>query len=303
MRFRLTLSPSLFYVIFSLIVLVACKKSLEDERVYSENKSIEDFIQLNNLEYTNVEGVYHATRVTGYGYQVAYDDTVTFWYVGYTLEGKIFETNVKSIAISAKLDTTIRSFEPLTVIAGRGTLISGLDKGLLLSNENELATILFPSTMGFGNNAIGPIKQWSPLAYDIQIVKLNGVNIQKEKAIIENLDLLANGFTDTLGLYYKFLLLGSNSKPIATDTIWGWYKGTLPDGTVIKDLGTGNQKIALSDKSIPVGVRLGFMLTKSGGGITDLVLPSYFGYGINGEIGVVNPYQTLFYQIRLDSIK
>ena len=302
MRFQLTLSPSLFYITFSLIVLTSCKKALEEEKVYSENKSIEDFLQTKKWEYTNVDGVYHAVRKIGYGYQVAYGDTVTFWYKGYTLSGKVFETNIDSVAKSAKLDTTIRSFDPLVVIAGKSNLISGLDKGLLLSNENEEATILFSSDFGFGNNAIGPVKPWSPLAYNIQIRKLNGVNIEKEKAFIENLDLLNSGFKDTLGMYYKFLLLGSNSIPIATDTIWGWYKGTLPDGTVIKDLGDGDQKIALSDVNIPVGVRLGFRKTKKGG-LTSLVLPSYMGFGIKGERGGVGPYQTLFYQIRLDSIK
>jgi FKBP-type peptidyl-prolyl cis-trans isomerase len=302
MRFQLTLSPYFLYVILCLIVLNSCKKTLEEEKVFAQDKTIEGYILSKKWEYTSENGIYHAVRVPAYGYQVAYGDTVTFWYKGYTLNGEVFETNIKSVAKLARLDTTVRSFDPLVVVAGKGILIGGLDDGLLLSCEKEQATILFTSANGFGKDHVGPIKPWSPLAYDIEIVKLNSKNIRQEQAIIDNLDLLGDGFTkDTSGLYYKTLPLGPNPKPAATDSVWGWYKGTLPDGTVV-DLSVDHLKFSLSDKNIPMGVRLGFMLTQKGGS-TDLVLPSYLGFGIKGEDGLIKPYQTLKYKIRLDSIK
>ena len=302
MRFRLTLTPYFLCLFLSVGAFVSCQKTLEEERAYAEDKNIEKYILSKNWKFTKVGGVYTVVRVPSYGYQVAQGDTIAFWYKGYTLDGKVFDTNIKSEARKAKLDTVIRSFDSLVTIAGKGNLIKGLDDGLLMIQNQELATILFSSSFGFNGNAIGPVKQWSSLAYDIKLVKVNGVGIQNEKAYIGSLNLQGNGFTlDTSGLYYKYLVSGTNPIPTIKDTIYGWYKGTLPNGTVLKDLGEGNQQIVLSNSEIPEGVRLGFMLTKSGGS-ADLVIPSFLGFGNKG-IGVVGPYQTLLYQIRLDSIK
>ena len=95
--------------------------------------------------------------------------------------------------------------------------------------------------------------------------------------------------------------MGSGIKPTIEDTIYGWYKGMLFDGTIIDELSTENKQIVLSAEDIPEGVRLGFLLTKQGG-TTSLVLPSYLGFGNQGN-ELVKPYQTIKYDIRLDSIK
>ena len=301
MRFRLTLTPCLYALIFT-IGFVSCGKSLEEERTYSENISIESYIKGKSWVYSKVGEIYHIIKKPTFGYQVNKGDTVTFWYKGYTLDGKVFDTNIKAEAKKAKLDTVIHFFEPLIVIVGKGSLIDGLDDGLLLLCEHEVSTIIFPSSLGFKGDIMGPILQWSPLAYDIELIKVNGVDIQKEKSYIESLNLVGNGFTqDSTGLFYKFITLGSNLTPTINDTIYGWYKGTLPDGTVIRDLGNGSQKIILSNKDVPEGVRYGFKLMKIGS-LADLVIPSYLGFGNKG-LGIVGPYQTTFYQIRLDSVK
>ncbi len=299
MRFKQALIKY-FFCIPCVVVLISCNKTLEEERTYKENQTIESYITAKKWKYVEVGGVYHVVRVRSFGYQVAKGDTVTFWYVGYTLKGLVFDTNDKTVAKLNKLDTVNRSFNPLVTVAGKGNLIEGLDDGLLLVNDQEYATIIFPSSLGFGENIIGPVAESTTLAYDIIITKVNGVGIQKEKSYLEKLNPV--GYTiDTSGLYYKYSVAGTGITPAATDTIYGWYKGTLPDGTVIDDVGAGNKLITFSDSDVPEGVRLGLWLTKTGGA-ADLILPSYLGYGNKGK-GVVDPYQTLFYQIRLDSIK
>jgi FKBP-type peptidyl-prolyl cis-trans isomerase len=298
MRFKLTLTPYLIYFLISVIAISSCKKDLEAERTLNENKSIESYLR--SLTYTKVGDIYHVIRKPVFNYQVAKGDTVEFWYVGHTLEGKVFDTNVEDVAVYYKLDLAVRSFDPVRVIAGSGKLIEGLDDGLLLLRDKELATILFSSSLGYGGNAIGPIAQWSPLAFEVEILKVNGPGIENEKSVIESLN-LSDFSVDTSGLYLKYIISGPGLVPTINDTIYGWYKGTLPDGTVVDDIGAPNMQIAFSNIEIPEGVRLGFLQTKVGG-TTDLVLPSYLGYGNKGNEAIL-PYQTLFYQIRLDSIK
>lgn len=304
MRFQLTLTQYLIGIFFVICLFSSCKKNLEEERTIQENRSIESFIAANKwTNYNKVDGLYHVIRTSSYGYQVLIGDTVEFNYKGYTLDGKVFDTNVKSIAKAAKLDTTIRSFNPIVTIVGRGKLIDGLDEGLQQVREGEFATILFSSSYGYGSQAIGSIKPWSPVAYDLlEIIRVNSPSIQKERDFIKSLNLAANGFSeDKSGLFYKKILLGSGSTPTINDTIYGWYKGTLPNGTVIDEMDTENKQIILSAENVPLGVKLGFLLT-SKAGVTDLVLPSYLGFGNNGN-KLVEPYQTLNYRIRLDSIK
>lgn len=304
MRFQLTLTRYLIYLFLAIFTLNSCRKNLEEEKTNSENTTIERFITSQKWTYNKVNGLYHVVRKPSFGYQVAVGDTVEFWYRAYTLNGKVFDTNDKDIAKSAKLDTLIRSFKPIVTVAGKSNLIDGVDAGLLQIREREIATILFSSSLGYGDNAFGPVPEWSPLAYDIEVTRVNSNSIEEEKSYISSLKLEANeGFyLDTSGLYYKKIFLGlDGSSPKINDTIYGWYNGTLPDGTVIDELEAENKQIVLSSSDIPEGVKLGFMLTKING-ITDLVLPSYLGFGNKGN-KLVKPYQTIFYRIRLDRIK
>lgn len=302
MRFQLTLTQYLICIFLAVSILNSCRKDLEEEKTFNENTSIEKYIATNKWIFNKVDGIYHVVRIPSFGYQVSAGDTVEFDYWAYTLNGKVFDTNVKSIAKIAKLDTLIRSFNHVITIAGKGNLISGVDNGLLQIREGEAAIILFSSSLGFGDNAIGPVPVWSPLAYDIVLIKVNGLNIQNEKSYINNLNLLAGGYSeDTSGLFFKYETTGIGIMPTIKDTIYGWYKGTLSDGTIIDSLESDSKQIVLLNDNIPEGVKLGFRLTAKNG-ITDLVLPSYLGFGNEGN-KLVKPYETIFYRIRLDSIK
>ncbi|MHC1704920.1 MAG: FKBP-type peptidyl-prolyl cis-trans isomerase [Tenuifilaceae bacterium] len=302
MRYWINFYASLLLLFIFSFGHTSCKKSLEDEKAYAEDKVIESYINKKGWKYTKVDGVYHVSRVPSYNYQVAEGDSVSFLFKGYTLGGFVFETNIKSEAIIAKLDTVTRTFEPISTVVGNEDLIKGVDIGLLQVNLGEEATLLFPSPLGFGNNAIGPIGHWTTLAYDIKVLSISNSKISQEKNYITSLNLENSGYSkDISGLYFKYLILGAGSSPTLNDTIYGWYKRTLADGTLVEDLRNDNPEIVLSKSEIPIGVRLGFTLAKEGGS-SDLVVVSYLGYGINGN-SVVEPYQTLFYQIRLDSIK
>lgn len=299
----LYISPKNIILTLAIILTVfSCKKALEEEQASNESKSIESFLSRNKLTFSKTNGVYHVTQKKSFGYQVAKGDTVRFDYVGYTLDGLVFETNIKSEAKKAKLDTLVRTFEPLKVIIGKSNLIEGLENGLKLLREGEEAIIVFPSTMGYGGNALGLVEPNSPLAFYIKLISVNGAKIQEEISYISGLNLSSEGYTEHLsGLYYKFNPEGAGIEPTENDTIYGWYKGTLFDGTVIDEILTSNKMIVLSSKELIEGVRQGFLLTKKDG-VTELILPSYLGFGIKGN-SKVKPYETVKYMIRLDSIK
>lgn len=288
------------YILIGLVsFLSACDNSLEDDKRYAEEKTIESFISTNKWTYNKSDGVYHIATEPSYGYEVNNGDTVRFYYVGYTLSGLVFETNVESVAIEENLNTEVRSFEPLRVIAGETDLITGLKRGLLLTRLNQTSTIIFTSDLGFKGQIVGPIDAWSPLAYDIVVIYVNGKGIQSEKQLLEAMDLSSYNLHST-GLYYKYLVDTSSTRPISTNTVYGWYKITLPSGEVVEEVSTPNTPINLSEANIGA-VKEGFTLLSLGGS-AEFIAPSPMGYGKKGNDDV-SPYQPIVISMRLDSIK
>lgn len=288
------------YILAGLLsFLSACDNSLEDDKRYAEEKTIESFISTNKLTYTKSDGVYHIATEPSYGYEVNNGDTVKFWYVGYTLSGLVFETNVESVAIEENLNTEVRGFEPLSVVAGETDLIAGLRRGLLLTRLNQTSTIIFTSDLGFKGQIVGPIDAWSPLAYDMVVIYVNGKGIQSEKQLLASMDLSSYNL-HTTGLYYKYLVDTSSTRPVSTSTVYGWYKITLPNGDIVDEITTPNKEISLSGNVLGA-IKEGFMLLSLGGS-AEFIAPSPMGYGKKGNDDV-SPYQPIAISMRLDSIK
>lgn len=283
------------------LLIVACDNSLKEDKRNDEEKIIESIIKSKKLTYTKSEGVYHVAVQPSYGYEVGYGDTVSFWYKGYTIQSPIlvFDTNIKSEAIVAKLDTNTRNFEPVSVIAGKTRLIEGLKRGLMLCRQGEKSTIFFTSDIGFGDNQVGPLPPWTPLAYDVEVIALNGKGIESEQNIIKSLNL--EGFTlHPSGMYYRYLVDSSTVRPLANSIVYGWYSISLTDGTPVTQTSGANEKINLSSQ-MPEAIRLGFQLASLGGRVS-IVAPSPLGYGKKGSSRVM-PYMPIAVDIRLDSIE
>ena len=293
-----------FLIIFASLLFLQCKRDLEEEMLIAENKKIESFLSSYDFEYKY--GVYHAVVTPGYSYPVTTGDTVAFWFKGYTLDNKVFETNIKSEAIAAGLDTTIRSFDSIVFVAGSGELIDGLNRGLLLCREYEQSKIVFSSVYGFGNQNIGPIGQWSPLGYDVDIIYVTNSSIRNERAIIKELvDNAGYRFSEhNTGLWYSIASFSaSGSNPVEGDTVYAWYTGITPDGNIFTETQYPNQQVVIGDNEMPLGLSVGFTLLKPGER-ANIIVPSPIGYGVDGNSDYgVEQYTPLQYEIRLDSLK
>jgi len=291
-----------FFLFSSFLTVVAsCNNSLETDKRYAEEKSIESYISSKKWSYTKSNGVYCSPQSQSYGYEVNYGDTILFWYKGYTITSPIlvFDSNIKSVAIEAKLDTMVRKFEPLKAVIGSTPLLDGLKYGLLLCRENQKATILFPSNLGFGDSYVGPVMPWSPLAFDVEIVYLNGPGKVNEQTIINTLDF--TGYTQhTSGLYYKKVVDTSLVRPTETAKVFGNYTVKLINGQEVEAYSTSTEPISLSEVSIPA-IRIGFTLVSVGGTI-NIIAPSPLAYGKKGT-PKVSPYTSVEISIKLDSIK
>jgi FKBP-type peptidyl-prolyl cis-trans isomerase len=294
---------SILLFIFLLFLLAGCEGSLDDEKLESNEAVIERYLSSNNLSFTKQNGIYHAVRLKGVGYHVNEGDSIAFWYIGYTLDGNIFDTNIFELSDSLGFDTSINDFKPIKTVAGSSNFLDGINRGLLLCREGELGTILFPSIYGFGEKIVESIPAWSSLAYDIFIIYVKNQEIEQEQNIISNFVAGSLDFSqDTTGLWFSYIDQNEQEiKPTLGDTIYGWFKGTDLNNNLIEELPIEGQQIILGEDNLIEGVEYGFLMMYEGEMI-QLVVPSSLGYGIQGSENV-EPYTPLLYELRLDSIK
>lgn len=103
-------------------------------------------------------------------------DTVLVNYIGKTLEGKIFDSSIEAEAKKAGLEQPGRNYEPISVVLGQGSVISGWEEGIQLLSEGSKATFIIPSDLAYGPQGAGKdIAPFSTLVFDVEIVKVKRV--------------------------------------------------------------------------------------------------------------------------------
>ena len=103
-------------------------------------------------------------------------DTVYVNYTGKLLNGKVFDSSVKSIAQQAGLSQPGRTYEPINFVLGTGGVIAGWDQGMLLVNEGGKATFVIPPGLGYGDQQQGDqIPPYSTLVFDVEITRVGRI--------------------------------------------------------------------------------------------------------------------------------
>lgn len=139
----------LFLAILATVV-TACQK--ED---VAEDEQINNYISSKNLavtEKTNSGLRYIVTKANPSGAALKVGQTINVNYAGTLLSGKSFDSGNFSFVL------------------GGGRVIAGFDEGIAKMRVGEKATLIFPSTLGYGSSGSGPIPANSPLVFDIEVV-------------------------------------------------------------------------------------------------------------------------------------
>ena len=88
---------------------------------------------------------------------------VTVLYKGYTLDGKVFDSNMDKPGAP-----------PFKVVVGARKVIQGWDEGLRFFAKGGSGKILVPAMLGYGQQgAGGVIKPFTDLVFDIQVTDVN----------------------------------------------------------------------------------------------------------------------------------
>jgi FKBP-type peptidyl-prolyl cis-trans isomerase FkpA len=140
------------------------KKKMNEERRKMEQQSIDQYLRSHNMALTpSPDGLYFLKQLKSTGISPDRQSTCVIEYTGRFLDGKVFE--------SSDLDG-----QPKQVTLGENAIIKGWEEALLLMRTGEKATIIVPSSLGFGEegrrnakNGTYDIYPYTPLVYDLQL--------------------------------------------------------------------------------------------------------------------------------------
>lgn len=139
----------------------------------TDEKTIKDYIAKNSLKAESIgNGIYYVRNAEGAGATPQAGDNVSAIYTGKTLDGKVFDTSVKT-------------GKPFEFAVGTGAVIRGWDEGFLKMKKGEKGMLLIPSAMAYGGQSPTPdIKPFSVLIFDVELVDFKkAVAVEKPKDI------------------------------------------------------------------------------------------------------------------------
>ncbi len=133
--------------------------AVNPNQAQDDDKLIQDYLKSKNLKAEKTpEGVYYITTKEGSGANPTIDDRVKCHYKGYLLDGSEF-------------DSSYSRNQPATFpLKG---VVKGWQIGIPLIKKGGKATLLIPSTLGYGSRAIGSkIPANSVLLFDVELIDI-----------------------------------------------------------------------------------------------------------------------------------
>lgn len=171
--------PPYTTVIYDIEVLdIKTKAQHEKEQAEKEAKSkaeakaaeakesglIQKYLKDNNISVKpTASGLYYVEKVRGKGSKAMPGKKVSVHYTGRLVDGTVFDSSLER-----------KPAQPFEFTLGAGQVIPGWDEGIALMNEGGKAILVIPSKLGYGSGGSGAtIKPFSPLVFDVELVKVN----------------------------------------------------------------------------------------------------------------------------------
>ncbi|NSW94417.1 MAG: FKBP-type peptidyl-prolyl cis-trans isomerase [Bacteroidales bacterium] len=148
--------------LIGITILFIASCSINTEKYEQEEEmAIQNFLSLNpdlNFEL-KPSGLYYLDVLVGTGPQAETHDTFYVKFTARYLGGGLFDTNVGT-------DDT------LIYPVNEGKVIAGLDEGITYMKEGGKSRMLIPSKLAFGSTGTYFIPGYTPLLFDVELVRL-----------------------------------------------------------------------------------------------------------------------------------
>lgn len=155
----------------SMLAFNGKQKEEKEMAVRAELASAKLLEEYKSKATTTKSGLMYIMETEGAGAKPAIGDTVKVNYAGYFLDGKLFDTSIKEVAVKNNAFNAQRPYEPIEVTYGpNGQVIQGWREGLQLLKVGGKVKLIIPYTLAYGEADYGPIPGKSTLVFDVELV-------------------------------------------------------------------------------------------------------------------------------------
>ena len=131
----------------------------QDAQLFADEKILRNYFAENKITAKKtISGLFYTIIEPGDGPKVKAGDIVRMRYTGKFLDGTVFDSNIDPPG------------DAISVQAGSGRLIKGMDEGARLLKKGGKAMLYIPSGLAYGPQARGSIPANSILLFYIEIV-------------------------------------------------------------------------------------------------------------------------------------
>lgn len=152
---------SFFCMILIVSVLYSCSIESYTTRKFSADSEIISYLNNNGYDVSpDSLGLVYIPLKQGNNVYPKKDDVVAFHYVGYYLNGDVF-------------DSSYGKSRPLIVKLGDNQLIKGLEYSLLKMDKGSKSKVIIPFYMAYGNMENGPVPPYSNLIFELELIDID----------------------------------------------------------------------------------------------------------------------------------
>ncbi|MDR1846843.1 MAG: FKBP-type peptidyl-prolyl cis-trans isomerase [Bacteroidales bacterium] len=137
-----------------------------------EQSKIDEYLLTSDLPKTPTSGVYFKMIQEGTGIKPEANYKVHVNYTGRFLNGKLFDTSLEEVANAEGKHQPGRNYEPLQFTIGQHMMIEGFERAVKMMHDGGKAVVLIPSELAYGGQQRGEIMPYSPLLFELEIVKV-----------------------------------------------------------------------------------------------------------------------------------
>jgi FKBP-type peptidyl-prolyl cis-trans isomerase len=150
------------------------KQEKAAEQLPKDIEAINAYLHNNQLQaMATPSGLRYRILTPGQGAHPQAGDIVSVNYIGRTLDGQVFDTNLIAEAKQHNLYDASRSYEPMQFTIGQGSMIPGFEEGIKLLNKHAKASLFVPSVLAYGELDLSPhIKPHASLIFDVEVVDI-----------------------------------------------------------------------------------------------------------------------------------
>jgi FKBP-type peptidyl-prolyl cis-trans isomerase FkpA len=147
-------------------------QEMQRKQMTTDSTLIAEYLKTNSLEALSTpSGIRYIVQKEGKGDKPVPRKKVFVQYAGYTLDGKLFDTSISSVAKANNLNNGATD-NPYPVVIGAGGVIQGWGEILQLMNKGMKVKVFIPSALGYGPRGKGSIPPNAVLVFDMEVTEI-----------------------------------------------------------------------------------------------------------------------------------